>query len=110
MGMAESWPYLLVLVLAAALDIASNLMLKKSGGFKRKGYGLSALLLMVGALSCLAYLVTGLPLAVAWGLWTSLGVLGTGLGGWLFFAQKIRAQGWAGMAILMAGMVVLYAG
>lgn len=110
MGLAQTWPYLLALLLASGLDIASNLMLKKSQGFSRKTYGLAAMLLMVGALSCLAYIVTGLPLAVAWALWTSLGVLGTALGGWLLFGQKIRLQGWAGMAVLLAGMVLLYAG
>ncbi len=110
MSIAQAWPYLLVLLLASVLDIASNLMLKKSRGFAHKIYGLAALLLMVGALSCLAFLVTVLPLAVAWALWTSLGVLGTGLGGWLLFSQKIHAQGWAGMAILLAGMVLLYVG
>lgn len=110
MGITQAWPYLLVLVFASALDIASNLMLKKSRGFVRRGYGAAALLLMVGALSCLAFVVTGMPLAVAWALWTSLGVLGTGLGGWLLFAQKIRVQGWAGMLLLLGGMILLYAG
>ena len=89
MGLAQTWPYLLALLLASGLDIASNLMLKKSQGFTRKTYGLAAMLLMIGALSCLAYIVTGLPLAVAWALWTSLGVLGPALGGWLLFGQKI---------------------
>lgn len=106
----EAWRCLLVLILATGLDIVCNLMLKKSSGFKHKGYGVCALLFMVGALSGMVYAVTGLPVAVAWGLWASLGVFGTGLGGWLFFAQKIRLQGWAGMAILFVGMVMLYAG
>ena len=110
MSLTQAWPYLLALVLATILDIACNLLLKKSSGFKHKRYGLAAMALMVAALSCMAYVVTALPLAVAWGLWTSLGVLGTGLGGWLFFAQKIRLQGWAGMVLLGGGMVLLYAG
>ena len=106
MNVAQTWPYLLTLVLASGLDIAS----KKSSGFARKGYGFAALLLMVGAVSCLAYIVTALPLAVAWALWMALGVLGTALGGWLFFAQKIHPQGWAGLVILLGGMILLYAG
>lgn len=110
MGIAQTWPYLLVLILASGLDIASNLMLKKSSGFSRRGYGVAALLFMVAAVSCLAYIVTALPLAVAWALWMALGVLGTALGGWLLFAQKIHLQGWAGMAILLGGMAMLYAG
>ena len=110
MGLAQTWPYLLALLLASGLDIASNLMLKKSQGFTRKTYGLGAMLLLIGALSCLAYIVTGLPLAVAWALWTTLGLLGTVLGGWLLFGQKIRAQGWVGMAVLLVGMVLLYVG
>ena len=110
MSIAQTWPYLLALVLASGLDIASNLMLKKSAGFARKGYGFAALLFMVGAVSCLAYIVTALPLAVAWALWMSLGVLGTALGGWLLFAQKIHLQGWAGISILLGGMVLLYTG
>ena len=47
-------------------------------------------------------------LAVAYAMWGSFGILGTSLGGWLFFSQKLRPCAFAGMALLMTGMALLH--
>ena len=81
---------LLLVVLAATLDVLANLLLAKSGGF------------------CLSLAVRHMDLAVAYAMWGSVGILGTSLGGWLFFSQKLRPCAFAGMALLMTGMALLH--
>ena len=99
---------LLAVVAAAALDVAANLMLAKSDGFKRKLWGFGALLGVGLAFSCLAYAVRELDLAVAYGMWGGFGILGTSLGGWFFFGQRLKTSAWLGMALLIGGMLVLH--
>ena len=99
---------LLLIMLAAALDVGANLMLAKSEGFSRKGLGILSLLMVGGAFTALSFAVRGMDLAVAYALWGSFGVLGTSLGGWMMFGQKLRPCAWAGIALLLGGMVVLH--
>ena len=102
------WPYLLALVVAAILDIIANLFLAKSKGFKHLGYGISAIMMILLAFSCLAYAVTVMDLAVAYALWGAFGILGTSLAAWALFGQKIRPVGWAGIFTLIGGISLLH--
>lgn len=101
--------YVLLIMLAAALDVAANLLLAKSAGFTRRGLGILSLLMVSGAFVALSFAVRGLDLAVAYAMWGSLGVLGTSLGGWLMFGQKMRPCAWLGIVMLLGGMVALHA-
>ena len=60
------------------------------------------------AFYCLSLAVRHMDLAVAYAMWGSFGILGTSLGGWLFFSQKLRPCAFAGMALLMTGMALLH--
>lgn len=99
--------YSLAVVLAAILDIAANLMLARSEGFRKWAYGLGALLLVALAFSCLAFAVRGMDLSVAYALWGGFGVLGTAFGGWIFLGQKLKPCAYLGMILLITGMSVL---
>ena len=99
---------LLLVLLAAVLDVLANLLLAKSGGFKRRWLGFFSLVLVGLAFYCLSLAVRHMDLAVAYAMWGSFGILGTSLGGWLFFSQKLRPCAFAGMALLMAGMALLH--
>ena len=110
MSSLPHWLYFPVIVCGACLDIVSNLLLKKSHGFTHKRSGSLAIALMLGAMSCLALAAKGLPLAVAYAVWTSFGVLGTALLGWRLFGQKLRASAWCGIALLIIGIALLYGG
>ncbi len=48
-----------------------------------------------------------MDLAVAYALWGSFGILGTSLGGWLFFRQRLRPVAFLSMAVLITGMLLL---
>lgn len=98
---------LLAVLVAAALDVLANLLLAKSEGFRRKSYGFLALFMVGLAFTALSYAVRDMDLAVAYAMWGGFGILGTSLGGWFLFGQKIAGSAWIGMALLIGGMTVL---
>ena len=104
-----SWAVLLV-VISALLDVLANLLLAKSEGFHRVGLGVLALLMVGGAFGVLSLAVREMDLSVAYAMWGAFGILGTSLGGWLFFGQKMRPVAFAGVALLVCGMLLLRCG
>ena len=90
---------------AAALDVAANLMLARSDGFKKRLIGIAALALVGLAFYCLSLAVQYMDLAVAYSMWGSLGILGTSLCGWL--CQRLKPCAFAGMGLLIIGMILL---
>ena len=92
---------------AAALDVAANLMLARSDGFKKRLIGIAALALVGLAFYCLSLAVQYMDLAVAYSMWGSLGILGTSLCGWLFLRQRLKPCAFAGMGLLIIGMILL---
>ncbi len=99
---------LLAVVAAAVLDIVANLLLARSEGFRRKLWGVSALVMAGLAFSALAVAVRGMDLAVAYAMWGGLGILGTSLGGWFLFGQKLKPIAWLGIVLLAGGLAVLH--
>ena len=97
-----------LIVLAAALDVAANMLLVRSDSFRRRGLGLLALALVGLAFYCLSLAVHHMDLAVAYAMWGGFGVLGTSLGGWLLLRQKLNPSAFAGIALLVCGMVLLH--
>lgn len=64
--------------------------------------------MLVGlAFYCLSLAVRQLDLSVAYALWGALGLLGTSLGGWLLLRQRLAPSAFAGMGLLVCGMVLL---
>ena len=61
--------YLLLVLCSALLDIVANLLLAKSDGFKKKGMGFLALVMVGGAFNLLFFDVNGIDLFVAYALW-----------------------------------------
>lgn len=58
--------------LAIMLEIAANVLLKFSDGFRRKCYGILSLAAVLAAFSALSQAVKGIDLSVAYALWAVL--------------------------------------
>ena len=54
----------LMIVLATILEVGANLFLKLSDGFRRKGYGILSIAMILAAFSCLFVALEGLKAAV----------------------------------------------
>ncbi len=98
---------LLFVLAAAVLDVAANLMLAKSNGFRNRLYGILSLLFVGLAFYALSLAVREMDLAVAYAMWGGFGILGTSLGGWALFGQKLKPCAWLGIVLLIGGMTVL---
>lgn len=97
-----------VIVLGAALiDIGANMAINRSKGFRYKGWGFLGIMLVLGAFTLLSEVVSGgqIDLAVAYATWGAIGIVGTALGGLLFFGERLKPIGWAGMMALAVVML-----
>jgi len=95
------------LLLACALDVAANALLKESRGFRRLLPGLAALALVLAAFACLGQAVRQVDLAVAYAAWGGFGIVATALVGRIAFRQRIDARGLAGIGLILVSVVGL---
>jgi spermidine export protein MdtI len=101
------WVHGVWLAGAIVLEIAANIFLKYSDGFRRKVYGLLSLAAVLAAFSALSLAVKGIELSVAYAIWGGFGVAATLAAGWILFGQRLNYKGWVGLALLIAGMVMI---
>lgn len=98
-----------LVALSGILDIVANLALAKSDGFKRLWWGLLALLLVDSVFLLLALaLDLGMELPVAYTLWGAIGILGTALGGYILFNQRLKPIGFLGIALVLVAVYLLH--
>ncbi|MGG4732712.1 multidrug/spermidine efflux SMR transporter subunit MdtI [Leclercia adecarboxylata] len=101
------WVHGAWLALAIVLEIAANVLLKFSDGFRRKVYGLLSIAVVLGAFSALSQAVKGIDLSVAYALWGGFGIAATLAAGWILFGQRLNRKGWIGLLLLLAGMIMI---
>ncbi|MBQ5949150.1 multidrug efflux SMR transporter, partial [Massilia sp. ST3] len=79
-----------VLLLAAGLvEVGMAFALKASEGWTRPAPSLLAVLAALGSIYLLATALRGLPLGVAYAVWTGIGAVGVTLAGFVFFAEHL---------------------
>ncbi|WP_029592860.1 multidrug/spermidine efflux SMR transporter subunit MdtI [Franconibacter pulveris] len=105
--MAFEWIHGAWLLVAIALEIIANIWLKLSDGFRRPVYGVLSLAAVLCAFAALGQAVKGIELSVAYALWGGFGIAATVAAGWVLFGQRLNGKGWAGLALLLVGMVVI---
>ena len=95
------------LALAVLLEVGGCYLLKLSDGMRRRLVGLAGLVLVAGAFAALAQAIRGMDLSVAYAVWGGAGLVVTALLGMLVFGQRIRPAGWAGIGLVLSGVVAL---
>ncbi|HEY5797636.1 MAG TPA: multidrug/spermidine efflux SMR transporter subunit MdtI [Bosea sp. (in: a-proteobacteria)] len=101
-ALAVAW-----LALAVLLEVAGSCLLKLSDGMRRRLIGLLGILLVIGAFAALAQAIRGMDLSVAYAVWGGAGLVVTAIVGALAFGQRIRPTGWAGIALVIVGVIAL---
>ena len=94
------WVHGAWLGIAIVLEIVANVFLKFS-------YGVLSLAAVLAAFSALSQAVKGIDLSVAYALWGGFGIAATLAAGWVLFGQRLNHKGWIGLALLLAGMVMI---
>ncbi|ROP62043.1 spermidine export protein MdtI [Enterobacter sp. BIGb0383] len=101
------WVHIAWLALAIVLEIIANIFLKYSDGFRRPLYGVLSLAAVLGAFSALSQAIKGIDLSVAYALWGGFGIAATLAAGWILFGQRLNPKGWAGLLLLVVGLVMI---
>lgn len=96
------------IVFSGVLDVLANLALQKSNGFKRIWWGILSIVLVNLAFLLLGFaLYQGIRLPVAYTLWGAIGVLGSVIGGYYFFKQKLKPIGIFGVVLVLCAVYLL---
>ncbi|MFC5507497.1 MULTISPECIES: multidrug/spermidine efflux SMR transporter subunit MdtI [Hyphomicrobiales] len=106
-ALLPQWLAIAWLALAVVLEVAGSCLLKLSDGLRRRLPGAIGILLVIGAFAALAQAIRGMDLSVAYAVWGGAGLVITALVGALAFGQRIRPSGWAGIVLVVVGVVAL---
>ncbi|MFC3679498.1 SMR family transporter [Bacterioplanoides pacificum] len=101
-----SWSLLLVLG-SVALDILANVSLELSRGFRRKGWGVLAIVAIMAAFALLGFAVKGMDLFVAYAIWGALSISGTALATWWLFQHRLNRVSCSGLALLVISIALM---
>lgn len=100
----KNWLFLFVAIFAEVIATSS---LKASAGFSRLGPSLLAVAGYGIAFYCLSLTLRTIPVGIAYAIWSGVGIVLVTLIAWLIFGQKLDLPAVAGMALIIAGVVVL---
>ena len=97
----------LILALAIVSEVVATSCLKASEGFSRFWPSLVVVLGYGLAFYLLALTLKVIPVGVAYAIWSGVGIALIAVIGWLFFGQSLDAAAILGLALIVAGVVVL---
>jgi small multidrug resistance pump len=100
-------PASLSLAVAILAEVVATSLLKTSDGFSRlwpslgtvAGYGI--------AFYALSLTLRTMPMGVAYAIWSGVGIVLISAIGWIGFGQKLDVAAIAGMALILAGVIVI---
>lgn len=98
------WLYLVIAIVA---EVVGTSFLRSAAGFTKPG---PSMLVVVGyglAFFFLSLTLDKVPVGVAYAIWSGVGVTLIAAIGWLFLGQKLDPAALLGMALIIAGVVVL---
>lgn len=97
----------LYLAIAIVAEVIGTSALKAAEGFTRP---LPSLVVIVGygaAFYFLSLALKVIPVGIAYAIWSGVGVALITLIGWVVFKQRLDAPALAGLALIVAGVVVI---
>jgi small multidrug resistance pump len=97
----------LILLLAIVSEVVGTVALKASEGFARLG---PSLLVLIGyglTFYLLGLALKQIPLGVAYAIWSGLGTAGAVLAGVLLWRESLNLAGIIGIALIVAGVLLL---
>ena len=95
------------MALAVLLEVAANIFIKCSAGWRRKAWGALGIACILASFTALSQAAKGIDLSVAYALWGGTGIVLTTAAGWVFFRQALARRGCAGIALIVLGVLLL---
>ncbi|MGE7090454.1 DMT family transporter [Lysinibacillus sp. NPDC048646] len=100
----SAFGYLLISIVA---EVFASSMLKLTNGFKRLLPTMGVVVGYATAFYFLSLTLQSLPIGTAYAIWAGLGTALTAIVGVLFYKEVFRIKKLAGIAMIIAGVVVL---
>lgn len=97
----------MLLGLAIAAEVVGTSALKASEGFSRPWPSVVVVVSYAAAFYLLSLTLRTIPVGIAYAVWSGVGVVLIALIGWAVFGQKLDAAGVVGMALIVAGVLVI---
>lgn len=101
-----NWIHLLIAIVA---EVGATSALKASEGFSRLVPSLVTVAGYAVAFFFLALTLRTIPMGIAYAVWSGVGIVLISLVGWLVFRQSLDAPALVGLALIVAGVVVINA-
>lgn len=99
-----------LLSIAIFAEIVGTLSLKASDGLSKLWPSLGVLVGYATAFTFMAMSLKKLDVGVTYAIWSGVGIVGAAIGGFIFFDQQLSKMTIFGMAIIIAGVVVMNLG
>lgn len=99
-----------LLSIAIFAEIVGTLSLKASDGLSKLWPSLGVLVGYATAFALMAMSLKKLDVGVTYAIWSGVGIVGAAIGGLIFFDQQLSKMTILGMAIIIAGVVVMNLG
>jgi len=100
----QQWIYLGVAIVS---EVIGTLALNASAGFSRLWPSLIVVAGYAVAFYCLSLALKSIPVGIAYAIWSGVGVALIALVGWAIFGQALDAPAIIGIALIVAGVIVL---
>ena len=97
----------LYLAIAIVAEVAATSALKASEGFTRLGPSLIVAAGYGVAFYSLSLVLRTVPVGIAYAIWAGVGIVLIALIGWLVLRQPLDAPAVVGIALIVAGVVVI---
>lgn len=97
----------LLVAAAIVLEVGGTSCLKLSHGFQRLGPSIATVCLYVAAFACLGLAVDTLEVGVVYAVWAGTGTALVAAVGTVYFGEIIRWPGWCGIALIVAGVLIV---
>lgn len=97
----------LLLSVAIVAEVIATSALKASDGFSRLGPSLVVVAGYGVAFYCLALTLRSIPVGIAYAVWSGVGIVLISVIAWFAFGQKLDVPAIVGIALIVAGVLVL---
>lgn len=95
------------LAIAIVAEVIGTTFMKQSEGFTKLLPSLITGISYVIAFYCLSLTLRAMPTGIAYAIWSGVGIVLITLVAWLVNGQKLDLPGAIGMALIIAGVVVM---
>lgn len=99
------------IIVGMLLQCGGIAALRASDGMRRRVLAVFAYVGLVGSILPVGRAIeAGMPLAVAYSLWTGAGIAFAAVGGAFFFGDTLSRRQWLGFGLVLVGVVALEVG